>query len=108
GKIKAIALTTAKRSALLPDVPTMAESGYSGINMDTWLMLAAPKGLPADVKTRLEKALAVSMADPDTRAKLTAQGLEPDYSNAAAASELINRELPLMRAVAARANITAD
>jgi tripartite-type tricarboxylate transporter receptor subunit TctC len=108
GKIKAIALTTAKRSALLPDVPTMAESGYSDINMDTWLMLAAPKGLPADVKTRLEKALAVSMADPDTRAKLTAQGLEPAYSNAAAASELINRELPLMRAVAARASITAD
>jgi hypothetical protein len=48
------------------------------------------------------------MADPDTRAKLSAQGLEPVYSNAAAASELINRELPVMRAVAARANITAD
>jgi tripartite-type tricarboxylate transporter receptor subunit TctC len=108
GKIKAIALTTAKRSALLPDVPTMAESGYAGIDMDTWLMLAAPKGLPADVKARLEKALAVTIADPDTRAKLLAQGLEPAYSNSAAASELINRELPVMRAVAARANITAD
>jgi tripartite-type tricarboxylate transporter receptor subunit TctC len=108
GKIKAIALTTAKRSSLLPDVPTMAESGYADIDMDTWLMLAAPKGLPADTKARLEKALAAAMADPDTRAKLNAQGLEPAYSNAAAASELINRELPLMRAVAARAGITAD
>ena len=108
GKIKAIALTTAKRSVLLPDVPTMAESGYADIDIDAWLMLAAPKGLPADVKAKLEKALAATIADPDTRAKLLGQGLEPAYSNAAAASELINRELPVMRAVAARASITAD
>lgn len=108
GKIKAIAVTTAKRSSLLPDVPSLAESGYPDIDMDSWLILAAPRGLPADAKAWLEKALAATMADPDTRAKLSAQGLEPVYSNAAAASELINRELPVMRAVAARANITAD
>ncbi|MBT2335696.1 tripartite tricarboxylate transporter substrate binding protein [Variovorax paradoxus] len=108
GKIKAIAVTTAKRSTLLPDVPTMAESGYPEVNTDTWLALAAPKGLPADVKAKLEKALAATVADPDTRAKLAAQGLEPGYSNSAAVSELINKELPLMRAIAARANITAD
>lgn len=108
GKIKAIAVTTAKRSALLPNVPTMAESGYPEINMDTWLVVAAPRGLPADVKARLEKALATTMADPATREKLVAQGFEPAYSNAAAASELINRELPAMRALAVRANITAD
>ncbi|QSI31495.1 tripartite tricarboxylate transporter substrate binding protein [Variovorax sp. RKNM96] len=108
GKIKAIAVTTAKRSSLLPDVPSLAESGYPDIDMDSWLILAAPRGLPADAKARLEKALAATMADPDTRAKLSAQGLEPVYSNAVAASELINRELPVMRAVAARASITAD
>jgi tripartite-type tricarboxylate transporter receptor subunit TctC len=108
GKIKAIAVTTAKRSSLLPDVPSLAESGYPDIDMDSWLILAAPRGLPADAKARLEKALAATMSDPDTRAKLSAQGLEPVFSNAAAASELINRELPVMRAVAARANITAD
>ncbi|QFZ85439.1 tripartite tricarboxylate transporter substrate binding protein [Variovorax paradoxus] len=108
GKIKAIAVTTAKRSSLLPDVPSLAESGYPDIDMDSWLILAAPRGLPAEAKSRLEKALAATMADPDTRARLSAQGLEPVYSNAAAASELIHRELPVMRAVAARANITAD
>ncbi|WP_438998805.1 Bug family tripartite tricarboxylate transporter substrate binding protein [Variovorax beijingensis] len=108
GKIKAIAVTTAKRSTLLPDVPTMAESGYPEVSTDTWLVLAAPKGLPPEVKARLEKALAATIADPDTRAKLSAQGLEPGYSNSAAVSELIAKELPLMRAIAARANITAD
>jgi tripartite-type tricarboxylate transporter receptor subunit TctC len=108
GKIKAIALTTAKRSALLPDVPTFAESGYPDVDMDSWLMLAAPKGVPADVKARLEKALAATIADPETKNKLLAAGLEPSYSSAAASVELINRELPIMRAVAARASITAD
>jgi tripartite-type tricarboxylate transporter receptor subunit TctC len=108
GKIKAIAVTTAKRSALLPDVPTMAESGYPEVNTDTWLVLAAPKGLPPDVKAKLEKALAATIADPDTRAKLSAQGMEPGYSNSAAVSELIAKELPQMRAIAARANITSD
>jgi tripartite-type tricarboxylate transporter receptor subunit TctC len=108
GKIKAIAVTTAKRSTLLPDVPTMAESGYPEVSTDTWLVLAAPKGLPPEVKAKLEKALAATIADPDTRAKLSAQGLEPGYSNSAAVSELIAKELPLMRAIAARANITAD
>ena len=108
GKIKAIAVTTAKRSALLPDVPTMAESGYPEVNTDTWLVLAAPKGLPPEVKAKLEKALAATIADPDTRAKLSAQGMEPGYSNSAAVSELIARELPQMRAIAARANITSD
>ena len=58
GKVKAIAVTTEKRSTLLPQVPSLAESGYPGLNMDTWLALVAPVGLPAAVKTRLEKTLA--------------------------------------------------
>jgi len=89
-------------------VPTFAESGYPDVDMDSWLMLAAPKGVPADVKARLEKALAATIADPETKNKLLAAGLEPSYSSAAASVELINRELPIMRAVAARASITAD
>lgn len=108
GKVRAIAVTSAKRSSLLPDVPTMAENGYPGIDMDTWLALVAPRGLPKNVKSRLEEALAAVMADADTRTKLLAQGFEPSHSNAAAASELIKRELPLMRALAKRAGITAE
>lgn len=108
GKVKAIAVTTARRSALLPDVPTVAESGYAGINADTWLALVGPRGMPAEVKGKLEKALAEVMADPDTRDKLLAAGFEPSFGSAAELAELINKELPVMRAVAQRANITAD
>nr|WP_238263109.1 tripartite tricarboxylate transporter substrate binding protein [Cupriavidus pauculus] len=108
GKVKAIAVTTAKRSSLLPDVPTAAEAGVPGIDADTWLALVAPRGLPADVKQKLEKALAEVMADADTRAALVKAGFEPIEGNGAAVSAQITKELPLMRATAQRANITAD
>lgn len=108
GKIKAIAVTAGKRSALLSKVPTLAESGYPGVEMDTWLALVAPRGLPPAVKARLELTLAQVVADPETRDKLIAVGFEPTYASAKAVSELIDKELPLMRAVAQRAAITAD
>jgi tripartite-type tricarboxylate transporter receptor subunit TctC len=108
GKIKAIAVTAGKRSALLPKVPTLAESGYPGVEMDTWLAMVAPRGLPPAVKARLEQTLAQVVADPETRDKLIAVGFEPTYASAKAVSELIDKELPLMRAIAQRAAITAD
>lgn len=108
GKIKAIAVTAGKRSALLPKVPTLVESGYPGVEMDTWLAMMAPRGLPPAVKARLELTLAQVVADPETRDKLIAVGFEPTYASAKAVSELIDKELPLMRAVAQRAAITAD
>lgn len=108
GKIKAIAVTTRKRSSQLPDVPTFAEAGYPEIHADTWIMVAAPSGTPAAVRERLEKALARIMATPEAKAALQAQGAEPLFSDAAAAVLQIEQELPLMRAVAQRANIQAD
>jgi tripartite-type tricarboxylate transporter receptor subunit TctC len=108
GKIKAIAVTSAKRSALLPKVPTLAESGYPSLEMDTWLALVAPRGLPPAVKSRLEQALAQAVSDPQTRDKMIAVGFEPAYASSKAVADLIDKELPLMRAIAQRASITAD
>lgn len=108
GKVKAIAVTTARRSTLLPNVPTVGESGLPGMDADTWLAVVAPRGLPPEVKAKLEKALEQTMADPDTRSKLLANGFEPSYGSGAEVANLITRELPKMRAVAQRANITAD
>ncbi|WP_157267912.1 Bug family tripartite tricarboxylate transporter substrate binding protein [Azohydromonas aeria] len=106
-KVKAIAVTTARRSALLPNVPTFAESGYM-LDADTWLAVAAPRGLPPAVKARLEKALADVVAQPEVRDKLVASGFEPGYQNGAAVEALIQKEMPLMRETAQRAHITAD
>jgi tripartite-type tricarboxylate transporter receptor subunit TctC len=107
GKIKAIGVTTAKRSSLLPNVPTFEESGYH-LDADTWLAVVAPRGLPAEVKAKLEKALAEVAAQPDVREQLVASGFEPGYQNGAAVEALILKELPLMRDTAQRAHITAD
>jgi tripartite-type tricarboxylate transporter receptor subunit TctC len=108
GKVKAIGVTTAKRSSQLPDVPTFAESGYPEVNADTWIMLVAPKGIPAPVRATLEKALAGMVAEPDMQTALRAQGAEPAYANAQASAQQIEKELPLMRAIAVRANIQPD
>jgi tripartite-type tricarboxylate transporter receptor subunit TctC len=101
-------VTTATRSTLLPNVPTVAESGFAGVNIDTWLALVGPRGLPPAVKSRLEKALAEAVADPETRAKLVANGFEPAYSSSSQLSALIADEMPRMRAIAARADIKAE
>lgn len=108
GKVKAIAVSSPQRSAFLPDVPTFAESGYPQVAMDTWLMVAAPRGLPADVKTRLGKALAAVMADPEVRRNLLALGFEPGFEDGQQGEALIRKELPQMREIAERANIKAD
>lgn len=108
GKVKAIAVSSPQRSTFLPDVPTFAESGYPQVAMDTWLMVAAPRGLPADVKTRLGQALANVMANPDVRKNLLALGFEPEFENGQQGEALILKELPQMREIAERANIKAD
>lgn len=108
GKIKPIAVTTAKRSSMAPDVPAVAESGYSGMNADTWVAIVAPHGLPPAVKGRLEKALTETLADPEIRSKLTASGTEPANGSSADLAKLIADELPQMKQVAQRANIKLD
>lgn len=108
GKVKPIAVTSAKRSSQLPDVPTFAEAGYPQINADTWIMLVAPKGTPAPVLGKLEKAIAKILVTAEAKEALAAQGAEPAFAGAAASAVQITREMPLMREVAQRANIQAD
>lgn len=108
GKIKAIAVTGATRATQLPDVPTVAESGFPGFSADSWLAVVAPRGLPPEAKAKLHKALADTLADAEVRSKLIAAGLEPSYATGDAVLTQIEDELPRMRAIAQRAQIRAD
>lgn len=108
GKIRPIAALGPQRLALLPQVPTVAESGYPGFAMDTWFAFLAPAGLPAPIQKKLEKALADTMAEPAMKKKLVDIGLSPAWGPGSALQERIERELPQMRAVAARADIKVD
>jgi tripartite-type tricarboxylate transporter receptor subunit TctC len=76
GKLRALAITSTKRSPLLPEVPTMEELGYKGITVYSWQALAAPKGLPADIKTKLHDAIVAGLNDPAVKGKLLDLGFE--------------------------------
>ena len=76
GKLRAIAVTGSQRSPVLPDVPTLAESGVKGAEVYSWQGMAAPRGLPADVKARLSKAAIAAVQQPDIRKRFVEQGLE--------------------------------
>ncbi|MDN4591123.1 MFS transporter [Xenophilus aerolatus] len=93
GKLRAIAITSAQRSPLLPDVPTLAESGYAGFDVQSWFALAAPSGTPRAVVDRLNAALGKALAAPDVRQRLqdlaaTPAGGTPEQARSFAASEL--------------------
>jgi tripartite-type tricarboxylate transporter receptor subunit TctC len=76
GKVRALAITSEKRSTLLPNVPTFPEQGIQGVDVYSWQAVAAPKGIPADVKSKLHGALVSIMNDPAVKEKLVAQGFE--------------------------------
>ncbi len=70
GKLKALAITSAQRSPLLPDVPTIAESGVANYESDTWVGMFVPKATPEAVVQKLYKATATALEDPNIRAKI--------------------------------------
>ena len=75
GQLRVLAVTSAKRFSVLPDVPTIAESGVPGYDGDTWIGLLAPKGTPNAVVDRLHKVMAQIAKQPDFRAKLASVGM---------------------------------
>jgi tripartite-type tricarboxylate transporter receptor subunit TctC len=92
GKLRALAITSAKRSPLLPEVPTLEELGVKGAMVYSWQAFAAPKGLPADIKARLHEALVAALNDPQVKGKLLDIGFEivantPEQFTAFQASE---------------------
>ena len=76
GAIRAIAVSTLKRTSALPDVPTIAESGFPGFDATTWHALVAPAGTPKDIVAALHRATVGSLNDPDTRKALTELGVD--------------------------------
>jgi tripartite-type tricarboxylate transporter receptor subunit TctC len=77
GRLRALAVGTPKRSPSLPEVPTVAESGYPGFDASLWLAIMAPAGTPAPIVERLHKEIVAAVAAPDTRETLDKNGAEP-------------------------------
>ncbi|ODT31042.1 MAG: LacI family transcriptional regulator [Hydrogenophaga sp. SCN 70-13] len=76
GKLRALSITSAQRSSLLPDVPTLDELGIKDANVYSWQAVAAPKGIPADLKAKLQAAIKDALNDPAIKPKLLEVGFE--------------------------------
>ncbi|QDF97032.1 ABC transporter substrate-binding protein [Azoarcus sp. DD4] len=92
GKVKGLAITSAKRSPTLPDVPTAAEAGLKGFEVSSWFGIVVPAATPKPVIERLHKELVQIAAKPETRTKLAEQGLDVESTTPDAFSRLIRED----------------
>lgn len=92
GKMRAIAVTSLNRTDDLPDVPTLAESGFPGFEAVTWFGLVGPKGMPPEAVQKLNTAFNAALQAEDVRAKYATQGAEASPGTAEAFGELIRTE----------------
>jgi tripartite-type tricarboxylate transporter receptor subunit TctC len=108
GKAKAVATTGSKRAALMPDVPTIAESGYPGYEALNWYGFLGPRGLQKDVVERLNKELVKALAHPQVVAALHKTGTEPKSSTPDEFAAYIKREYDTWGKVVKEAGIKAQ
>ena len=108
GTVKALAVTTTRRSKALPDVPTLIELGMVDFDVSAWFGLAAPVGTPQAVVTRLEQALDKVSRQPEVIAAMQRQGAEPSYLDSKMMSAFWAADAAKWRRVAAFAKITLD
>jgi tripartite-type tricarboxylate transporter receptor subunit TctC len=108
GTIRLLAVGSAARTALAPDVPTLAEKGVADAEVDLWYGLAAPACTPAELVKRFNTVLNEALAEPRIRTLLSGQGLEPVGGTSEAFAQVIARDLPRWAAVVQGAGITAE
>lgn len=108
GKVRAIGVTSPKRLALLPDVPTLAEQGLPGFNTSEWNGVFLPKGTPLDVVQRLSKATQAALKDPKVKEKLLQLGLEPGNTTPEEFSKFVQDETSRANALVKARNIKVD
>ncbi|MBB6557960.1 tripartite-type tricarboxylate transporter receptor subunit TctC [Acidovorax soli] len=108
GKLRAIAITSVQRSPLLPDVPTLAESGYAGFDVQSWFGLAAPAGTPRPVVEQLNTALNKVLALPEVRNRLQELAATPDSGTPDKMRSFAAAEIKRWREVVKASGATAE
>jgi len=108
GRLKPLAVTSAKRVSFLPDVPTAAESGIRGFEMVSWYGLWGPPGMPRDVVDRLSAEIAKAVKSPLAVERLADQGFDPVGSSPAAFAAYISQEIARYAKIVKDANIKAE
>jgi tripartite-type tricarboxylate transporter receptor subunit TctC len=108
GRVRAIASTSEKRSAVAPDLPTIAESGLPGFESGTWFALMAPAGTPRDIVTRLNATAAKVAARKEVRERLMANGAEPQGGTPEQVGAFVRTEIAKWSKVIAAARVQPE
>jgi tripartite-type tricarboxylate transporter receptor subunit TctC len=108
GKLKALAVSTVKRSAAFPDVPTMQEAGVADFEVDSWYAMFVPAKTPKAIIERLNKAMNAAVADADVKEKLLAQGSEAVGGTPELLTRTVKTELAKWAKLTKEANIKAE
>jgi tripartite-type tricarboxylate transporter receptor subunit TctC len=108
GRLRALAVSSSQRIAALPDVPTVAESGYPGFEADQWYGVVAPAGTPAAVVARLNAEINKALALPDVAQQLALEGAVAMPGTPQAFADLIRREIPRWAEVVKAGNVKPD
>ena len=108
GKIRPIAVTSAKRSATLPDVPTVAELGYPGFADYTWIAFLAPAGTPAPVVARINTEINRALEAPDVRERMNGLAIEPTPMSPAAFGAVLRNDVERYAKVVKQLGLKAD
>ena len=108
GKLRPLAVTSAKRSTSLPDVPTVAESGFKGFDMSTWYGLLMPAGTPAAVVTQMNGAVNKLLATPEMQKAIQDQGAEPLAMTPEAFTQQLQRDYQGMEKIVRDAGVKIE
>jgi tripartite-type tricarboxylate transporter receptor subunit TctC len=108
GTVKALAVTSLKRSALMPELPTLAEEGLPGFESIAWFALFGPAGLPADIVKRLQDAALAALQAGDARERLAAAGGEPSPASGEEVRRLIRTDMDKWARVVKAAHVKVD
>lgn len=108
GSVRALAIGSPKRSRLLPDLPTLGESGLPGFESQEWNAVFLPRGTPSAIVERLGREIAAAVADPTIRAKLEGLGLEPVGNSPEEFGRFLDGELARAAATVAARHIRVD
>lgn len=106
GKLQPIAVTTPKRTAVMPDVPTLAESGYPDFSFATWQAVVGPAGLPAEVVGRLNKAIRDAMAESDVQQQFLGFGTDAATGSPEELGRLLASEVAKIKRIASSVDTT--
>ena len=108
GRLRALAATGAKRTVLMPEVPTLKEAGVNGVEVVVWYGVLAPAGTPKDIVATLAAAIAKAANSPDIRHKLLDQGAEPVGNTAQEFGALLKDEVAKWREVVRASGLKAE